>query len=121
MFLLSSHTLQFCFVNINMQIQRFRKYFGLGLNRELLQLLEQQQLLLHSGIDGSAEVIRTTLFDKTIRCMHQVQLWLKLKKADGSYIYTHANTLVFYSDIPAAGSMLRVRYSPDNLKVVVIL
>ena len=102
-----------------MQIQRFRKYFGLGLNKELLQLLEQQQLLLHSGIDGSAEVIRTTLFDRTISRMHRVQLWLKLKKADGSYIYTHANTLVLYSDIPSVGSILRIRYAPDNFKVVV--
>ena len=84
-------------------------------------LLQQQHYLLHQGMDATAEVIETALFEEKVGCMFPVKLWIKLKKADGSYIYFHTNTLVTLSHIPFTGQNLRIKYAPRDLSTILIL
>lgn len=88
---------------------------------EKMQLLQQQRVLLHQGMEATAEVIDTTLFEDKIGGMFPVKLWLKLKKADGSFIFTHTHTLVSLNHVPGKGQQLRIKYLPENLASVLIL
>ncbi|MGC4101309.1 hypothetical protein [Ferruginibacter sp.] len=89
--------------------------------KELRQLLRQQRHVLHTGLEGHAEVIHATPFNRYIGRLQQVQLWLKLKKTDGNYMYTHSNTLVNGACIPQCGHVVRIRYVPGKPEVVIIM
>ena len=86
-----------------------------------LRQLQQQRRLLHDGLETSAEVMGTTLSEEKVGSLLPVRLWLKLRKSDGSYIYTHAQTLVSLDHIPGKGQTLRIKYLPENLSLVMIL
>lgn len=93
----------------------------LGKNNKRYRLLQNQRLLLRQGVLATAEVMETSLTDEKIGNLLPVRLWLKLKKADGSLIYTHAVTLVSLKNIPLIGQVLKIKYMPDNLSSVIIL
>lgn len=86
-----------------------------------LKLLQQQRMLLHTGIEATAEVMNTTLFEDRVGSMLPVRLWLKLKKADGSIVYTHTQSLVTPRQIPGKGQVLRIKYLPENMSSILIL
>ena len=86
-----------------------------------LRLLRQQRYLLHHGMETSAEVMGTSLTDDKVGSLLAIQLWLKLRKTDGSFVYTHTQTLVPLNDIPANGKKLRIKYLPENLNYILIL
>jgi hypothetical protein len=92
-----------------------------GKNVERSRLLQRQRLLLHQGLVATAEVLEASLSEDKVGNLLPVRLWLKLKKTDGSFIYTHTLTLVSLKDIPVGGQTLRVKYLPDNLSSVIIL
>lgn len=85
------------------------------------RLLLLQRQLLYSGIEVSAEVMDILLMEKTIGAMHLIRLWIKLKKTDGSFIYTHTEALVELNSIPQKGQWLRIKYFPENLSSVLVL
>lgn len=88
---------------------------------EKLKMLQQQRLLLLHGLEATAEVMDTTLFENKIGSMLPVRLWLKLKKNDGSHIYTHSHTLISLNHLPSKGQVLRIKYFPENLSAILIL
>lgn len=88
---------------------------------EKLQLLKQQQFLLYEGMETSAEVIAASVFEDKVGSLLPIRLWVKLKKADGSFIYTHTLTLVPLNLIPGKGQKLRIKYLPENLSSILIL
>ena len=85
------------------------------------RLLHQQRQLLYRGIEVSAEVMDIASMKKGPGAMHLIQLWIKLKKADGSFVYTHTYTLVTLNSIPQKGQSLRIKYLPENLSCVLLL
>ena len=107
-------------MKLNSLVQWTYKWFS-GNNAKGLNLLLHQRLLLHQGIVATAEVIEASLSEDKVGSLLPVRLWLKLKKTDGSFIYTHTLTLVSLKDIPVGGQTLRIKYLPDNLSSVVIL
>ena len=94
---------------------------GSGRKGEQLRLLKQQRYLLHQGLETSAEVMGTSLTDDKVGSLLPVRLWLKLRKTDGSFIYTHTQTLVPLNHIPGKGQRLRIKYLPENLSHILIL
>jgi hypothetical protein len=86
-----------------------------------LRLLQQQRFLLRQGTEATAEVMETLLFDEKQGNVSPVRLWLKLKKADGTLIYTHTYTLVNLDHVPGKGETIRLKYLPDNLSTILIL
>jgi hypothetical protein len=86
-----------------------------------LQSLKHQQFLLHEGMETSAEVMETSFMEDKVGSMLPVKLWVKLKKADGSFIYTHTQTIVPLNMVPRKGQKLRVKYLPGNLSSILIL
>lgn len=92
-----------------------------GKRTDNLSLLKQQQHLLHEGLEATAVVMDTTMYDDKVGNLFPVRLWLKLKKSDGTFIYTHAHSLVSMNHIPGKGQSLRIKYLPDNLSSVLIL
>ena len=86
-----------------------------------MRLLKQQRYLLHQGLETSAEVMGTSLTDDKVGSLLPVRLWLKLRKTDGSFIYTHTQTLVPLNHIPGKGQRLRIKYLPENLSHILIL
>ena len=88
---------------------------------EYLRRLQQQRFLLRQGIEATAEVMETLLFDEKVGSLLPIRLWLKLKKADGTFIYTHTHTLINLNQVPGKGETVRVKYFPDNLSTILIL
>ena len=88
---------------------------------EKLQLLKQQQFLLRGGMEASAEVMDAAIFENKAGNTFIVKLWIKLKKGDGSFVYTHTHSLVPLNMVPGKGQMLRVKYLPGNLSAILIL
>ena len=87
----------------------------------MTDLIQQQRLLLHGGIETTAEVMDASFFDEQIGNKFPAQLWIRLKKMDGSFIYTHTQTLLSINHVPAKGETVRVRYFPENLSAILIL
>jgi hypothetical protein len=83
--------------------------------------LEQQQQILNHGLETSAEVMDVSLENEKIGSLLPVRLWLKLKKSDGSFIYTHTQALVPLNLLPGKGQILRIKYMPENISTVLIL
>ena len=88
---------------------------------EYLKLLQQQRFLLREGMEASAEIIETLMFDEKVGSMRPARLWVKLRKTDGTYIYTHTSTLVTLSHVPGKGEIVKIKYIPDNLSTILIL
>lgn len=86
-----------------------------------LRQLQQQRRLLHQGLETSAEVMGASLLEEKVGSLLPVRLWLKLRKTDGSYIYTHTQTLVTLNHIPGKGQTLRIKYLPENLSQILII
>ena len=55
-----------------------------GKRTDNLSLLKQQQHLLHEGLEATAVVMDTTMYDDKVGNLFPVRLWLKLKKSDRS-------------------------------------
>ncbi len=72
-------------------------------------------------METSAEVIAASVFEDKVGSLLPIRLWVKLKKADGSFIYTHTLTLVPLNLIPGKGQKLRIKYLPENLSSILIL
>ncbi len=90
-------------------------------NKEILQLLQQQREILRHGHEGTAEILRRYIYDRRIGKQQRVELWLKLKKSDSSFVYTYSLALIDNSNIPSCGSVVRIRYLPKNLSTIIIL
>lgn len=108
-------------MKFNSPVSWLGKIFTGERKAEKLRLLQQQRLLLHQGLEATAEVMDTTLSEDKVGSMFPIRLWLKLKKADGSFIYTHTHSLVSISHIPGRGQVLRIKYLPENLSAILIL
>lgn len=89
--------------------------------KEKIQLLNQHRFLLHQGMETFAEVMQASLSEDKVGRLFPVRLWLKLRKNDGSFIYTHTQTLVPFGQIPGKGDALRIKYLPDDLSHILIL
>ena len=87
----------------------------------MFNLVQQQRFLLRQGLEATAEVMDASLIDEKVGSQFPVRLWLKLRKSDGSYIYTYSNTLVPLSHVPGKGEVLRIKYLPDNLSIILII
>jgi hypothetical protein len=90
-------------------------------NTEKLQLLQHQRILLRQGLEGTAEIIDTSVAADKIGNMLPVRLWLKLKITDGSFIFTHTKTLLQLRQVPVKGQVVRIKYLPENLSSVLVL
>ena len=112
---------QLCSMKFSFVAGLLSRFTGDSRKSEKFRLLQQQRHLLHEGLEATAEVIDASLFDEKVGSMFPVRLWLKLKKKDGCFIYTHANTLLPFNSLPGKGQMLRIKYFPENLSVVLIL
>jgi len=88
---------------------------------ERLQLLKHQRLLLRSGLEATAEVMDAVLFEDRVGSQLPIKLWIKLKKVDGSFLFTHTKTLVPISKIPSKGQLLQIKYIPGDIDSIVIL
>lgn len=88
---------------------------------EKLRLLREQRQILHQGMETTAEVLDSTVYGDKVGNLLPVSLWIKLKKTDGTYSFTHSKTLVSLRRIPAKGQLLRIKYYPDNTESVVII
>lgn len=84
-------------------------------------LLQQQYVLLHEGLETTAEVMEASATEDKVGGMFPVKLWLKLRRADGTFIYTHSQTLVCFNQIPGKGQMVKIKYHPHNLSAILIL
>ncbi len=116
--LLSYH---FCNMKFLSQFNWLGKLWAGERKAEKLQMLQQQHRLLLHGLEASAEVIDATLYTDKIGNLLPVKLWLKLKKSDGSHIYTHSHTLISLNNVPSKGQTMRIKYFPDNLSSILIL
>jgi hypothetical protein len=92
-----------------------------GQKKTKAQVLRQQHMLLHHGLETTAEVMDAVLQNSSIGDMLLVKLWLKLKKTDGSFSYTHTQTLLSLRNLPGKGQLLRIKYLPEDLSSVVIV
>lgn len=99
----------------------WKKLLGGSRKRQLLQLLKQQRFLLHNGLETTAEVMGSTCTEEKVGGLLPVQLWIKLKKREGSYIYTSSRSLLSWGHIPGKGDNIRIKYLPDDLAVVLVL
>lgn len=88
---------------------------------EKLQLLQHQRTLLRQGLEGTAEIIDTSIAADKIGNMFPVRLWLKLKITDGSFIFTHTKALLQLRQVPVKGQIVRIKYLPENLSSVLVL
>jgi hypothetical protein len=86
-----------------------------------LKLIKEQRRLLKEGMPAYAEVIETDILGDRIGNLQAVQLWLKLQRPDGSFVYTHARTVIHSSAIPGKGQLLNIKYMPQDLSTVVII
>lgn len=88
---------------------------------ECLRLLQRQRTLLHTGADATAEIMDIFFQDEKVGNLVPVRLWVKLKKQDGSYVYTHTHSLVNGGSIPQKGQVIKMKYFPGNLSTILIL
>jgi hypothetical protein len=88
---------------------------------ECLRLLQCQRMLLHTGMEATAEIMDTFCFDERIGGLMPVKLWIKLRRSDGTYIYTHSSTVVAFNKIPGKGDCIKIKYLPENLAAILIL
>lgn len=88
---------------------------------EYFRLLQQQRLLLQKGTETTAEIMDAAFFEDNTGSLLPMRLWVKLKKADGSFIYTHASTVVNYKQVPGKGETVKIKYLPDNFSSILIL
>jgi hypothetical protein len=88
---------------------------------EQLRLLKQQRYLLHHGLETSAEIMSVSVIEDKVGNLFPVRLLLKLRKTDGSFIYTQTQTLVPLNHIPGKGQSLRIKYLPEDLSHILIL
>jgi len=94
----------------------------MGANKTIgYHLLQQQRNILHKGLEAFAEVMDASLMEEKVGSMLPVRLWIKLKKIDGTFIYTHTQTLVSLNNIPQKGQLLRIKYLPENLSAILII
>jgi hypothetical protein len=92
-----------------------------GSKKECWLMLEQQRALLHHGVESTAEVLDTYVFDESMGNLFPVRLWVKLKRNDGNFIYTHTSTLMSLKEMPGKGQTLKIKYFPDNLSSILVL
>lgn len=92
-----------------------------GIKNESQQQLQQQRYLLRNGMEATAEIMEAYLFEKRVGNFLPIRLWLKLKRPDGTFIYTHTSTLANQRDIPVKGQIIRIKYLPQNLSTILIL
>lgn len=84
-------------------------------------MLKQQRMLLYHGHETTAEVISPVIVNDKIGNMFPILVWLRLRKPDGSYTFTDTYSLVSGEQIPGTGQLLRIKYMPDNISVILIL
>ena len=121
LFFRSAGLFHFCSMKLISSTGWLARILGRERKTEKLSLLQQQQLLLHEGHEGSAEVMEATLFENKVGSLFPVKLWIKLRKPDGSFIYTHTHSLVQGNHIPGRGQQIRIKYIPENLSAILIL
>ena len=98
-----------------------KKLFTTDGKAKKMQLLREQRQILCNGVETTAEVIDAGLQNDIVGSMVQIKLMLKLKKTDGSYLYTNTASLVTLRHLPGKGDLLHIKYIPDSLDMVVIL
>jgi hypothetical protein len=108
-------------MKFNSLVMRLFKLIAGEKKVDKLCLLRQQRVLLHKGLDSVAEVMDAVLLDDRVGGRFPVRLWLKLKKTEGGFIYTHTKSLVSPGNMPGKGELLRIKYLPGNLSSVLIL
>lgn len=86
-----------------------------------MRLLKEQRFLLHNGMETTVEVMETLLEEHRVGSLLPARLWVKLKKPDGSFIYTYANTLLSPNHVPGRGEVLHIKYVPENLSTILVL
>lgn len=112
---------QFYTMKLLVSIQWLRELFAGVKRSDRLHQLQQQRYLQHQGIETTAEVMEALLFDEKAGNLLAIRLWVKLKKPDGTFIYTHTNTLASLKQVPARGETVRVKYLPGNLSAILLL
>lgn len=120
-FLRWTGVLHFCTMKLISSTGWLARMLGRERKTENISLLQQQLLLLHEGYEGSAEVMEATLFENKVGSLFPVKLWIKLRKPDGSFIYTHTHSLVQGNHIACRGQQIRIKYIPENLSAILIL
>lgn len=98
-----------------------KKLFTAEGKSKKLQLLREQRHILCNGVETTAEVIDAGLQNDIVGNMIAIRLMLKLKKNDGSYLYTNTASLITLRQLPGKGDLLHIKYIPDSLDMVVIL
>jgi hypothetical protein len=99
----------------------FSKLFAGDGKARKLQLLWEQCQILCNGVEASAEVINACSQNDVVGNLVEIKLMLKLKKTDGSYVYTNTATLVSLRQLPGKGDLLHIKYIPGCMQTVVIL
>jgi hypothetical protein len=86
-----------------------------------IALIQQQRNLLRFGFSATAEVMDVFIKTKRAGNMFCTKLWIRIKKNDNSFVYTHTNTLLAPGKIPTVGSTLHIKYLPEDLSAVAVL
>jgi hypothetical protein len=84
-------------------------------------ILERQRELIHLGIETCAEVMDVFVYKDKVGGLRSIRLWIKIRKADGSFFFTYTHSLAPDHKLPVKGQVLVIRYFPDNLAAVAIL
>ena len=83
-------------------------------------LLRQQRLLLRHGLVAHAEVMAVSLA-YSVGTMHLINMYLRLKNAQDSFIHFHTEALVPLNSIPRKGECVCVKYFPDDFSSVLVM
>ena len=89
--------------------------------KERLHRLQQQYSLSLAGIHTTAEIIALSVSKKGVARRSYVRLWIKLKKEDGSFIYTFTQTEPATPMSLSKGQVIQVKYLPGDPNSILVL
>jgi hypothetical protein len=83
--------------------------------------VKQQQELLQSGLDATAEVVAVTDTGATVNMNPVVVLQMKVTPSIGAAFDLTTQTMVSRIAVPRAGDKIKIKYNPANPQQIVIV
>ncbi|MBK8685621.1 MAG: hypothetical protein KBF25_02720 [Chitinophagaceae bacterium] len=84
------------------------------------KLLNQHRKVFQEGIQTTAEVMSRTIEEDKIGQLFPVRLYLKIKTPENRFEYIQTKALLNIKDLPENGKMIRIKYMPNNTKLVFV-
>lgn len=108
-------------MNLNYFRKAWLKWFHSNSYTLNVNTLNQLNYLVSNGLETQVEVVDLKLLSEAIGGLYSVQLWLRIRKCNHTFVYIQTSTLLKPSQLPRKGQELRIKYKPDNLNSVLIL